>query len=194
MTKALKRTLDVTASLILLVALAPLMLLVALAIICESPGGAFFRQQRAGFQGREFEVIKFRSMRRGQPGPRHATGIRDPRITRLGGFLRRTSFDELPQLFNVLTGDMSLVGPRPLLLPSIRPDERIRLEMRPGITSLAAVNGRQALTWDERMALDRRYVEHWSLWLDMCILGRTIPVALSQANVYDPDGEMKARS
>jgi lipopolysaccharide/colanic/teichoic acid biosynthesis glycosyltransferase len=194
MTIALKRTIDVAASLILLVALAPLMLLVALAIICESPGGAFFRQQRAGLQGREFDVIKFRSMRPGQPGPRHATGIRDPRITRLGGFLRRTSFDELPQLINVLTGDMSLVGPRPLLLPSIRPDERIRLEMRPGITSLAAVNGRQALTWDERMALDRWYVGNWSLWLDMCILGRTIPVALSQANVYDPDGEMKARS
>src|ERR1035441_5281182 len=193
MTKGLKRVIDISASLTLLVTLAPLMLVIAFAIICESSGGAFFRQRRAGFQGREFKVVKFRSMRPGQPGPGHATGIRDPRITRFGGFLRRTSLDELPQLFNVLTGDMSLVGPRPLLLPSIRPDERIRLEMRPGITGLAAVSGRQSITWDERMALDRRYVENWSLWLDMRILWRTIPVALSQANVYDPDGEMKAR-
>ena len=193
MTERIKRIVDVLLSLFLLVALAPLMLAIALAIICESPGGAFFRQRRAGFQSREFEVIKFRSMRPGPPGQGHATGIRDPRITRFGGFLRRTSLDELPQLFNVLTGDMSLVGPRPLLLPSIRPDERIRLEMRPGITSLAAVSGRQSITWDERMALDRWYVENWSLWLDTRILWRTIPVALSQANVYDPDGEMKAR-
>ena len=193
MTKALKRVIDITASLILLAAFAPLMLAIALAILCESPGGAFFRQRRAGLRGREFEVIKFRSMRLGQPGQGHATGIRDPRITRVGGLLRRTSLDELPQLFSVLAGDMSLVGPRPLLLPSIRPDERVRLEMRPGITSLAAVSGRQSLTWDERMALDRLYVENWSLWLDMRILGRTIPVALSQTNVYDSDGEMKAR-
>ena len=193
MTKTLKRVIDISASLILLAASAPLILVIALAVFCESPGGAFFRQRRAGLRGREFEVIKFRSMRPGQSGQGHATGIRDPRITRLGGFLRRTSLDELPQLFNVLTGEMSLVGPRPLLLPSIRPDDRIRLEMRPGITSLAAVSGRQSLTWDERMALDCLYVEKWSLWLDMRILGRTIPVALSQANVYDSDGEMKAR-
>jgi lipopolysaccharide/colanic/teichoic acid biosynthesis glycosyltransferase len=191
MTKGLKRVIDIAASLILLAALAPLLLVIAIAITCESPGGAFFRQRRAGFQGREFEVIKFRSMR---PGQRHATSIRDPRITKLGGFLRRSSLDELPQLFNVFTGDMSLVGPRPLLLPSIRPDERIRLEVRPGITGLAAVSGRQSITWDERMALDRWYVENWSLRLDMRILWRTIPVALSQANVYDLDGEMKARS
>lgn len=194
MTKGIKRFIDITASLILLVVLAPLMSVIALAIICESPGSAFFRQRRACFRGREFEVIKFRSMRPGQPGQGHATGIRDPRITRFGNLLRRTSLDELPQLFNVLTGDMSLVGPRPLLLLSIRPDERIRLEVRPGITSLAAVSGRQSLTWDERMALDRWYVENWCLWLDMRILWRTIPVALSQANVYDSDGEMKARS
>ena len=191
--RRLKRVIDITASLILLATLAPLMLGIALAILCESSGGAFFRQRRAGFQGREFEIIKFRSMRSGLHGQGHATGIRDPRITRLGGLLRRTSLDELPQLFNVLTGDMSLVGPRPLLLPSIRADEKSRLEMRPGITSLAAVSGRQSLTWDQRMDLDRWYVEHWSVWLDIRILARTIPVALSQANVYDPDGEMKAR-
>jgi lipopolysaccharide/colanic/teichoic acid biosynthesis glycosyltransferase len=194
MTKGIKRFIDITASLVLLAALAPLLLVIGLAILCESPGGVFFRQNRAGLRGREFEVIKFRSMRPGAPGQGHAISMRDPRITRLGGLLRRTSLDELPQLFNVLTGDMSLVGPRPLLLESIRPDERIRLEMRPGITSLAAVSGRQSLTWDERMALDRWYVENWRLWLDMRILWRTIPVALSQANVYDSDGEMKARS
>ncbi len=194
MTKGIKRFIDITASLVLLAVLAPLLLVIGLAILCESPGGVFFRQNRAGLRGREFEVIKFRSMRPGAPGQGHAISMRDPRITRLGGLLRRTSLDELPQLFNVLTGDMSLVGPRPLLLESIRPDERIRLEMRPGITSLAAVSGRQSLTWDERMALDRWYVENWRLWLDMRILWRTIPVALSQANVYDSDGEMKARS
>jgi lipopolysaccharide/colanic/teichoic acid biosynthesis glycosyltransferase len=194
LTKRIKRAIDVTASLILVVMLAPLMLVIALAVICESPGGAFFRQRRAGLRGREFEVVKFRSMRPGPPGQGHATGIRDPRITRLGGFLRRTSLDELPQFFNVLTGDMSLVGPRPLLMSSILPEERIRLEVRPGVTSLAAVSGRQSLTWDERMASDRWYVENWSLWLDTRILFKTIPVALSQAGVYDSDGEMKARS
>ena len=89
---------------------------------------------------------------------------------------------------------MCLVGPRPLLLPSIREDEKIRLEMRPGITSLAAVSGRQSLTWDQRMKLDRQYVESWSHWLDIRILWQTIPAALSQENVYDSDGEMKARS
>jgi lipopolysaccharide/colanic/teichoic acid biosynthesis glycosyltransferase len=191
--KGLKRVIDIAASLLLLIALAPLMLAITFAILCESPGGAFFRQRRAGLQGREFEVIKFRSMRPSQPEQGYGLDIRDPRITRLGGLLRRSSLDELPQLFNVLTGDMSLVGPRPLLSLSIRPDEKIRLEMRPGITGLAAVSGRQSLTWDERMALDRWYVANWSLCLDIRILWRTIPVVLSQANVYDSDGEMKAR-
>lgn len=194
MAKVLKRLIDVLVSLILLLALSPLMLIIAIAVMSESPGGAFFRQRRAGLRGREFNVIKFRSMRPGQPGQGHATGVHDPRITRFGGFLRKSSLDELPQLFNVLKGDMSLVGPRPLLLSSIRPEETIRLQMKPGITSLAAVSGRQSISWDERMALDRQYVQHWSLCLDFRILARTIPVALSQAGVYDADGEMKARS
>ena len=190
----LKRTVDVLVSIVLLVCLAPLMLGIALAVVCESRGGAFFRQRRAGVMGREFQVIKFRSMKPCQALEGTATSIRDPRITRLGGFLRHSSLDELPQLYNVLRGDMSLVGPRPLLLQSIRPDEVIRLKMRPGMTSLAAVSGRQALTWDQRMQFDRYYVENWSLWLDVRILLKTIPVTLSQANVYDVDGEMKARS
>jgi lipopolysaccharide/colanic/teichoic acid biosynthesis glycosyltransferase len=187
----LKRAIDIITSLTLLLVLSPLMLAIAIGVACSSPGGVFFRQRRAGFQGREFEVIKFRSMRPGQPG---ATGLRDPRLTPFGAFLRRTSLDELPQLINVMRGEMSLVGPRPLLSESIRPEERIRLEMRPGITGLAAVRGRQALTWDQRMEYDRRYVENWSMRLDVRILLDTIPVALSQANVYDPDGEMKTRS
>lgn len=170
------------------------MLLIALAVSVESRGGVFFRQKRAGLRGDEFRIFKFRSMYPGEPKPDHATGIQDPRITKLGGFLRRSSLDELPQLLNVVVGDMSLVGPRPLLLQSILPHERVRLEMRPGITSLAAVSGRQALSWKQRMDLDRYYIENWTLRLDLLILARTIPVTLSQANVYDPDGQMRARS
>jgi lipopolysaccharide/colanic/teichoic acid biosynthesis glycosyltransferase len=189
-TLILKRFTDLSTSIILISLFSPLLLIIGLIIILESRGGVFFRQRRAGLNGHEFKIFKFRSMRPGTPG---ATSVHDPRITRVGGFLRRTSLDELPQLFNVLKGDMSLVGPRPLLLSSIRPEEMIRLKMRPGITGLAAVSGRQSLSWDQRMAFDRRYVENWSLWLDFRILAKTIPVALSQADVYDPDGEMKAR-
>src|ERR1700744_3546784 len=133
MAKLIKRILDLTTAFCLLVLLSPLLLLIAVAVSCESSGGPFFRQKRAGLNGQEFFVIKFRSMR---PGPLGPTSIRDPRTTRLGNILRVTSLDELPQLFNVLAGDMSLVGPRPLLLESIQPDERIRLAMRPGITGL----------------------------------------------------------
>jgi sugar transferase EpsL len=189
-----KRTVDLLVSFAVLTAFSPVLFAVGILVFLAMGRPIFFRQRRAGFRGRAFEVIKFRSMRPVQPGQGYATSMRDPRITKLGGLLRRTSLDELPQLFNVLSGDMSLVGPRPLPLASIRPDERIRLEVRPGITGLAAISGRQLLTWDERMALDRWYVENWSLWLDMRILWRTIPVVLSQAGVYDPDGEMKARS
>jgi undecaprenyl phosphate N,N'-diacetylbacillosamine 1-phosphate transferase len=193
-TKRIKRIIDVAGSVILLVALAPVMLVIAIAVICDSRGGVFFRQRRAGFHGREFEVIKFRSMRPGRPVEGHPTAARDPRITRVGGILRRTSLDELPQLLNVLRGDMSLVGPRPLLPESIRREERIRLEMRPGITGLVAVRGRQSLGWDQRMELDRWYVQNWNLWLDMRIMWWTVSVVLSQANVYDRDGGMRARS
>jgi lipopolysaccharide/colanic/teichoic acid biosynthesis glycosyltransferase len=191
--RAIKRIIDLVLALIMLILLMPLMAAISTAIMCESRGGPLFRQKRAGRKGRPFTVNKFRSMRQGEPGIGHATGIRDPRITPIGAFLRRTSLDELPQLFNVVAGDMSLVGPRPLLTTSTRPSEVVRLEMRPGITGLAAVSGRQALSWDERMALDCRYVENWSLSLDIRILLKTIPVALSQENVYDRDGEAKAR-
>jgi lipopolysaccharide/colanic/teichoic acid biosynthesis glycosyltransferase len=187
---AVKRMADFIISLALLLALAPIMLLIALVVMLESHGGAFFRQTRAGLRGRPFIILKFRSM---IPGPLGPTAVHDPRLTRVGAFIRRTSLDELPQLLNVIKGDMSLVGPRPLLPETIRPNESLRLNMRPGITGLVAVNGRQSVPWDERMQLDCWYVQNWSLWLDIWILWRTIPVVLSQANVYDNDGESKAR-
>ncbi len=189
----LKRIMDISVSLVLLVVLAPILLVIGVVVAIESPGGPIFRQRRAGLRGRQFHIIKFRSMSPGPPQKDHSTSIHDPRLTRLGGVLRRSSMDELPQLINVLVGDMSLVGPRPLLPQSIRQEEMIRLDMRPGITSLAAVSGRQSLTWDERMRLDGWYVENWSLLLDARILWRTVSVVLSQANVYDKDGRMKAR-
>src|SRR3569623_890271 len=184
--KTVKRAIDLGVALFLLIILSPLMILIALGVSIETSGGALFRQRRAGLIGREADVIIFPPMRAGEPGSGHATGIKDPRITRLGGFLRLSSLDELPQLFNVLKGEMSLVGPRPLLGSSIHPDEVRRLQFRPGITSLAAVSGRQALSWDRRMELDLWYVNHWTLLLGFSILARPIPVALSQKNVYEP--------
>jgi undecaprenyl-phosphate galactose phosphotransferase len=194
MAKGLKRIIDFAVSLILLTVLAPLMLVIAIAVVCDSRGGVFFRQTRAGLRGRQFRVIKFRSMKPWGPNESHVISSNDPRITRVGKVLRHSSLDELPQLINVLKGDMSLVGPRPLLPESIRAEEMIRLEMRPGITGQVAVSGRQSLTWDQRMMLDRWYVQNWNIWLDVRILLRTIPVVLSRANVYDVDGEAKARS
>jgi len=194
MAKGLKRIVDLVVSLILLVLVGPVMLIIAIAVVWDSPGEVFFRQTRAGLRRREFKVIKFRSMKHWGPGESHVTSSNDPRVTRVGRFLRQRSLDELPQLINVLKGDMSLVGPRPLLLESIRPEEMVRLEMRPGVTGLVAVSGRQSLPWDRRMMLDCWYVQNWNIWLDVRILLRTIPVVLSQANVYDADGEAKARS
>jgi sugar transferase EpsL len=115
-------------------------------------------------------------------------------VTPFGRFLRTSSLDEIPQLFNVLKGEMSLVGPRPLLPGSVAPGEMRRQDMLPGCTGLAVVRGRQLLTWDERMQIDLWYVDHWSLALDLEILLKTIPVALSRRGVYDAQGEMKTRT
>lgn len=189
-----KRTTDLVVAVISLLIAAPVMMLIAIAIRLESDGPVFFRQVRAGRNGRLFRIFKFRSMVQNADINGPVTRIDDHRVTRLGRLLRLTSLDELPQLFNVLKGDMSLVGPRPLLLDSLRPEEKERLRMKPGITGPVAVGGRQSLDWDQRMALDLDYVRNWSLRRDLVILLRTIPVSLSRANVYDPDGEMKARS
>ena len=188
-----KRTLDIVVSSTMLIVCSPLMALIALAIKLDSPGPVIFRQQRAGLHGKPFCIYKLRSMVTDADRTGPVTAFADPRVTRVGRFLRLTTLDELPQLINVLRGEMSLVGPRAILVESIEPEERRRLEMKPGMTGLPFVSGRQSLDWDTRMALDIWYVEHWSLLLDLHILLKTIPVVLSRKNVYDAEGEMKLR-
>ena len=190
-----KAVFDLAAATILLVLCAPLFAVLALLIKLDSRGPVFFKQKRAGQNGKVFEVYKFRSMvtraEQLQGGP--VTSIHSPYITRVGKFLRLSSLDELPQLYNVVRGYMSLVGPRPLLPASIQPAERRRLLVKPGITGPVQIGGRQGLTWEQRMRLDLDYVDNWTLGRDARILLQTVPVVLSWANVYDAEGEMKAR-
>ena len=188
----LKRVFDVLGSLALIVLLAPLLLLLAALVKLTSEGPAVFVQRRIGFRCNEFGMYKFRTMiANAEQLQSELAGEEsdyfklhdDPRITPVGKFLRRFSLDELPQLFNVLDGTMSLVGPRPLLVSDL---ERLpmrgqmrRFSVLPGITGLWQVSGRSATTEEERMQLDREYINQWSFWLDMKILIRTIAVVLS---------------
>lgn len=191
---ALKRAFDVLFALTLLVVLAPLLLAVALAIRLTSPGPALFRHERLGRDGVPFACLKFRSMYQGAGAatPRDADGATvisagDPRVTPLGRVLRQWSVDELPQLWNVLRGEMSVVGPRPdevLALALYSPRQRQKLEMRPGLTGLATVNGRNSISWPERLEWDTRYVEDFSLKLDLMILWRTAGVVLRREGIY----------
>ena len=178
----LERVRDVVASAVGLVVGAPVLGLAALGIKVEDRGPVFYRQTRVGKGGEDFELVKLRTMVVGaeRRGAGYAVNEGDPRITRVGAVLRRLSLDELPQLWNVLRGDMSLVGPRPTLRYQVEQyDERQRrrLDVKPGITGWAQVNGRAALPWPERIELDLWYVEHRSPWLDLKILART-PLAL----------------
>ena len=183
----LKRALDLlVGSAGLVLCLIP-MLLIALLIRLRMGSPVLFRQQRPGLGGKPFTLYKFRSMRpaRGRPG----TEEDGARLTRLGRFLRRTSLDELPELFNVLRGDMSLVGPRPLLMEYLdrySPEEARRHEVRPGITGWAQVHGRNAITWEEKFRLDVWYVDHWSVRLDLKILALTALRVLRQSGVEAP--------
>lgn len=188
-----KRTLDVILSAAALTVLSPLLLLVALAVKLTSPGPVIFRQERCGLNGRRFTLFKFRSMVRNAEQLRASLEhlnekstvfkIRnDPRLTPIGRFLRRTSIDELPQLWNVLRGDMSLVGPRPPIASEVEKYERWqrrRLRMRPGLTCLWAIEGRDRLDFDTMMRKDLQYIDNWSLALDVRILLLTIPVVLT---------------
>ncbi|MGD0428278.1 MAG: sugar transferase [Candidatus Acidiferrales bacterium] len=189
-----KRILDLAISFVLLVALTPLFLVVAALIKLTSPGPVFFRQERMGINKRRFVIYKFRTMvpnaeemMESLEDLNEVSGpvfkiMDDPRITPIGKFLRRTSIDELPQLFNILKGDMSLVGPRPLPVrdyQGFNQDwQRRRFTVRPGITCLWQVNGRSSIPFEQWMRLDLQYMDEWSLWLDLKILARTIPAVL----------------
>lgn len=191
-----KRLCDMTVAAVGLVLLAPLMAVIALLIKCESRGPALFCQVRVGLGGRPFTMYKFRTMVPGaeQGGLTVLSG--DPRVTRLGHWLRSFSLDELPQLANVLQGEMSLVGPRPLLPKQIEkftPFERTRLAVLPGMTNLPALKGRNSLSWDERMRWEIYYVEHWSLWLDLHILIRTLWIVPLRKGVYAASEEVQMR-
>ena len=174
----IKRIVDITVSTLLLLLLSPLMLVVSVAIAITMGAPVIFRQKRPGWLGREFDVLKFRTMNDhwGSDGEELPDYRRE---TSFGRFLRDTSIDELPQLINVLRGDMSLVGPRPLMrhfVENCTPRQLRRFEVRPGITGLAQVRGRKALEYDKRFALDVWYVDNQSLLLDMKILFATLPI------------------
>ncbi len=199
--RAAKRALDVVVSALALVVLSPLLAAIAIAVVLDTRGPVLFRQVRAGRGGREFRLFKFRSMHRDAEQRKRLYEERneaddgvmfkikdDPRITRVGGFLRRTSLDELPQLLNVLRGEMSLVGPRPLILEESKHAAQTwharRLDLRPGITGLWQISGRSDLPFQEMVRFDYQYVTGWSLARDVEILLATVPVVLSGRGAY----------
>jgi exopolysaccharide biosynthesis polyprenyl glycosylphosphotransferase len=196
-----KRITDITVTLLLLPLLLPLMAITALAIRIESPGPILFHQERVGFNGRHFKMYKFRSMivnaeamaekfvtrTEDDPEGKLARKDDDPRITRVGHFIRRSSIDELPQFFNVLRGEMSLVGPRPALPEEVdlyKPWHRQRLHVRPGITGLWQVSGRADIPFEEKVLLDIYYIENWSLGIDFQILAQTAPQIVFGRGAY----------
>jgi lipopolysaccharide/colanic/teichoic acid biosynthesis glycosyltransferase len=172
------RALDVAGASLGLALASPALAVAALAIKLDDGGPVFYRQRRVGQEGREFELLKLRTMVVGaeQQGAGWAVNRGDPRITRVGRALRRLSLDELPQLWNVVRGEMSLIGPRPTLayqVESYSPRQRRRLEVRPGVTGWAQIHGRATLPWEKRIELDVWYVEHRSAWIDLKILLKT---------------------
>jgi sugar transferase EpsL len=181
---ALKRGIDVAGAAAAVVLLSPALAWTALAVGFTMGRPIFFRQVRPGLHGEPFEIVKFRTMRPTKPGEIwYMTD--EERITPLGRFLRSSSLDELPELWNVLRGEMSLVGPRPLLMEYLNtytPDEARRNDMRPGFTSWAAVNGRHTLRFEERLRLDTWYVDHWNLLLDFRIMAMTVAQVLRRAD------------
>lgn len=185
----IKHLFDKIFSFILLVILSPLFILIAILIKLDSKGPVFFIQQRVGKDNKLFNIYKFRTM---VPdainiGSGVYTEENDPRITRIGRFLRKTSLDELPQLINILKGEMSFIGPRPTLAYQVEQYndfQRKRLLVRPGVTGLAQVNGRNSLSWPERIEYDVKYVENYSLMLDFKILLKTFLVIFKQEGLY----------
>lgn len=197
---AVKRLIDIAGSAIGLVLLSPVFLAIAVAVKLSSPGPVFFKQVRVGRYGRHFDFYKFRSMRQDAEARKAALMDRneskdgvifkmkdDPRITKVGKFLRRTSLDELPQLWNVLIGDMSLVGPRPPVPSEVREytlEDRKRLDVIPGITCLWQIKGRSEIPFNEQVRLDKEYILAPSVWKDILILLKTIPAIIGGKGAY----------
>jgi lipopolysaccharide/colanic/teichoic acid biosynthesis glycosyltransferase len=194
-----KRVLDLALAVPAAVVLAPLLGALAAAVKLESRGPVFFRQERVGRDGRPFQILKLRSLASEPPkqASEYLLAAGDARITRVGAFLRRWSLDELPQLWNIIRGDMSVVGPRPTLAYQVQQYsdfQRRRLEVAPGITGWAQIHGRNQLSWPERIELDVWYVDHRSLSLDLRILLRTLPTLLRPGSVYgDAQGDWGER-
>ena len=185
----IRRAIDVAVSAVLLAVLSPLLAVTIAAIRVESRGAVLYRQRRVGRDGVPFDMLKLRTMVDGAEhiGAGLAVNENDSRITRVGALLRRTSLDELPNLVNVLRGEMSLIGPRPTVpvqVAQYTERQRGRLAIRPGITGWAQVNGRASLPWSERIELDLHYVEHRSLALDLQILWRTPSLVLGGSGLY----------
>lgn len=182
--KYVKRLLDIIVSLLALIILSPVMLVVALLVRCKLGSPVIFHQERPGYQEKTFKLCKFRTMTdaKDEEGNLLPDEIR---LTRFGKMLRSTSLDELPELINILKGDMSLIGPRPLLvryLPYYTEEERHRHDVRPGLTGLAQVNGRNALGWEARFAYDIEYVEHLTFGMDLKIIGMTVGKVLKRSD------------
>jgi lipopolysaccharide/colanic/teichoic acid biosynthesis glycosyltransferase len=185
----IRRAIDIVGSLLLLVLTSPVLLAAVVAIRLTSRGPAFYRQRRSGLRGEQFDMLKLRTMVDGAEhiGAGLAVNANDSRITTVGAFLRRTSLDELPNLVNVLRGEMTFVGPRPTLPAQVAQytaRQHGRLSVKPGITGWAQVNGRASLPWSERIELDLYYVEHRSLLLDLRILLRTPALVLGGGGLY----------
>jgi exopolysaccharide biosynthesis polyprenyl glycosylphosphotransferase len=198
--RAIKRSLDLIVSALAVALLSPVLAIIAAAVKVDSSGPVVFRQTRLGYAGKPFEILKFRTMcadaerkledlqsqDESNGGP-HFKMAKDPRITRVGSFLRKWSLDELLQFVNVLRGDMSLVGPRPPLPREVQQYETsalVRLRGKPGITGLWQVSGRKDLQFDEMVSLDRQYLDDWSLGMDLSILRRTVSVVLARKGAY----------
>jgi lipopolysaccharide/colanic/teichoic acid biosynthesis glycosyltransferase len=188
----LRRAFDLLAATLGLLLASPILLLSIIAIALESPGSPFYTQRRIGHHGEPFAMFKLRTMVPGAEyqGAGMAVNFGDPRITRVGRLLRRFSIDELPNLVNVLLGQMSLVGPRPTLQAQVdnySQLQRRRLEVKPGITGWAQVNGRTELPWDKRIEFDIWYVDHRSAWIDLQILAKTVWLLISGKGLYKGD-------
>lgn len=202
MYKYIKRSLDILLSLIMLIGLLPILLIVGIIIKIDSKGPALFKQDRIGLNGQVFKILKFRSMTMG--AEKQGTGVYsfkdDPRVTKVGAFIRKTSIDELPQLINILRGEMSFIGPRPVLtyhpwrFEEYTEEQKKRFNVLPGVTGLAQLNGRKELEWPERIKLDIKYIDDLSFRLDIKLFFLTIKKVLLMEDNYNVSSTSNKKS